>query len=93
MKTLEEPECQDKDGNHAEFESEAYGCDVTSKITQPDMVFLGNESGGNIDVTGDGHIGRHKLIIEKRLIVQRNSTKKKSHLLGLQTYLIATEST
>ena len=39
---LEEPEWQDKYGNRVEFESEAYGCKVTSKTTQPDMVLLGN---------------------------------------------------
>ena len=29
---LEEPEWQDKDGNRIEFESEAFGCKLTSKI-------------------------------------------------------------
>ena len=42
MTMLEETEWQDKDGNRVEFESEAYGCKVTIKITRPDMVLLGD---------------------------------------------------
>ena len=38
MTMLEEPELKDKDGNRVEFEQEAYGCKVTSKITRPNMV-------------------------------------------------------
>ena len=44
------------EGNCVEYESEAYGCKVTSKFSRPDMVLLGDEVGGNIDMTGDGHI-------------------------------------
>ena len=57
MTIMEEPEWQDKDDNHVEFESEAYGCTVTSKITPPYIVLLGDEVGGNLDMTGDGNIG------------------------------------
>ena len=31
------------------------------------MVLLGNEVGGNIDMTGGGHIGGEKLVCEKIL--------------------------
>ena len=65
MAMLEEPEQKDKDWNHVEFESEAYGCEVNSKITRPDMVILGYKVGANIDITGDGHIGGDKLFREK----------------------------
>ena len=65
---LEEPEWQDKDGKRVEFESEAYGCKVTSKITRPVMVVFGNEVGANIYITGDGHIGGEKLICKKGCI-------------------------
>ena len=75
---LEEPEWQDKDGNRVEFESEAYGCKVTSEITRPDMVFIGDEVGGNIDMTGDGHIGGDKLLREERCIA-KIKLKKQFH--------------
>ena len=67
---LEEPEWQEKDENRVEFEPEAYGCKVTSKIYRPKIVLLGNEVGGNIDMTGDGHIGGEKFLCEKVCIAQ-----------------------
>ena len=39
---LEEPEWQDKDGNHVEFESDEFGCKVDSRFSRPDMVLLGD---------------------------------------------------
>ena len=57
MKMLEEMEFQDKDGNRVEYESEAYVCKVTSRITLTDMVLIVNEVGASIDMAGDGHIG------------------------------------
>ena len=56
MTMSEEPEWQYKDGNRVAFESEAFGCKVTIKISRPDMVLLGDEFGRNFDMTGDGHI-------------------------------------
>ena len=61
MTMLEEPEWQDKNGNRFGFESEAFGCEVTSKIFRPDVVLLCDEVGGNIDMTGDGRIGGDKV--------------------------------
>ena len=54
------------------------------------MVILGDEVGGNLDMTDDGHIGGDKLLCEKGCISQRKSTIKTniSQLLGLQTYLV-----
>ena len=76
MKKLEEPECQDKDGNRVEFESEAYGYKVASKITRPDIVLLGDEIGANLDMTGDRHMGGGKFLCEKGCIAPRKSTRK-----------------
>ena len=56
MTMLQKLEWQGKDGNRVEFESNTYGCKVTGKFSQPGMVLLGDEVGGNIDMTGDGHI-------------------------------------
>ena len=86
---FEEPEWQDKDGNHVEFESEAYGCKVNSKITRPDVVLLGYEVGGNLDMTGDGHIGGEKLLCEKFCIAQIKATRKNKHftVVGLTKLL------
>ena len=55
MMVLEGQEWQYKDGNRVEFESDAFFCKVTSNISRPDMVLLGDEVGGNIDMNGDGH--------------------------------------
>ena len=76
---------QDKDGHCVEFESEAYGCKVTSNITLPDMVLLGDGVGANLDTTGDGHIGGDKFLCEKGCIVQRKTTRKAKHftVIGL----------
>ena len=49
-------EWQYKDGKRVEFESEAYVCKVTSKITRPYMVLI-IKVGGNIEMNGDGNIG------------------------------------
>ena len=80
---------QDKDGNCVEFESEAYGCKVTSNITLPDMVLLGDGVGANLDTTGDGHIGGDKFICEKGCIEQRKTTIKLKHfiVIGLTNLL------
>ena len=56
MMMLGETEWQDKDGNRIEFESEAYGCKVTSKFYRPGMVLLGDTVGVNLDMTGDEHV-------------------------------------
>ena len=86
MMMLEEPEWQHKDGDSVGFESDSYGCKVTSKISRPDMVFLGNKVRGNLDMTGYVHIGREKFLFDKYCIAQRKSTKKqkRSQILGLQ---------
>ena len=78
------------DGNRVEFEQETNGCKATSTISLPDIVLLGNEFVGNIDMTGDGNIGGEKLLFEKVCITQIKSTKKRniSKLLGLQNYLV-----
>ena len=55
------------------------------------MVLIGDKVGGNLDITGDEHIGGEKLLCEKGCIAQRKATKKQniSHLLGLQIYLVS----
>ena len=85
MKMLEGPEQKHKDENYFEFKSEAYGCKLTSKITQPNMVLLGDEVGANLDMTGDGNIGGEKLLYEKGCISQRKATVKAKHftVIGL----------
>ena len=54
------------------------------------MVLLGNEVGGNLDITVYGNIGEEKLLCEKGCIAQRKPTRKTniSQLLGLQNYLV-----
>ena len=89
MTMLEEPEWQDKDGNRVEFESEGYGCKLTSKITRPDMVLLGDEVVSDLYITGDGNIGGEKLLCEKGCISQRKATRKAKHftVIGLTKLL------
>ena len=53
------------------------------------MVLLGDEVGGNLDITGDGHIGRNKLVCEKGCIAQIKPTIKNKRLevIGLTKLL------
>ena len=81
MKMLEEPKWQDNDGDHVEFESEAYGCKVTSTITLSSMVLLGNEFGDNIDITDDEHIGGQKFLCEKSCVAKIKATRKTKHFI------------
>ena len=85
----EEPEQQDKDENRVEFESEAYGCKVTSKNFRPEMVLIGYEFGGNLGMTGDGHTGGEKVLCEKDCISQRKTTKNVKHftVIGITNLL------
>ena len=75
MTILEELEWQDKDGNRVEFEPEAYGCKVTSKIYRLDIVIIVDEVGGNLDMTGNGYLGGEKLICDNCCIAQRKATE------------------
>ena len=54
------------------------------------MVLLDEKVGGNIDMTGDGHIGGDKMICKKGYILKEKKQKKRnfSQFLGLQTYLV-----
>ncbi len=36
---------------------DAYGCKVTHAIIRPEMCLCGDEVGGNICITGYGHVG------------------------------------
>ena len=40
------------------------------------MGLLGDKIGGNLDMTGNGHIGSEKVLCEKGCIAQIKSTKK-----------------
>ena len=86
---LEEQEWKDKYGNCVKFESEAHGCKVTSKFSRPDMVLFGDEVGGNLDMTGDIHIGGVKFLCEKYCITQIKPTQKTKHftVIGLTNLL------
>ena len=54
------------------------------------MLLLGDEVGGNIYMTGDGHTEGAKVICEKGCIAKWEKQKKQniSQLLRLQTYLV-----
>ena len=53
------------------------------------MVLIGYEFGGNIGMTGDGHIGGEKVLCEKDCISQRKTTKKVKHftVIGITNLL------
>lgn len=52
---LEEPCWMDRAGNDCN-ECDALGFKGTHRITRPDMCICGDEVGGNISMTGDGHV-------------------------------------
>lgn len=56
---LDTPVWQDADGNNC-VEDEAVGCKVTHKIIKPEYCIVGDETGGNLSMKGDG--GRKKFL-------------------------------
>ena len=89
MTMLEEPEWQYKDGKRVEFESEAYRCKVSTKITQTNMVLLGDEVGGNLDMNGVLHTGGEIFLCEKGCIALVKPTRKPKHstVIGITNLL------
>ena len=57
---------------------------LTSKITQPDMVLLGNKVGGDIEMTGYGNIWGEKCICEKGCTAKRKETRKAKHVTVIE---------
>ena len=53
------------------------------------MGLLGNEVGGNLEITGDGHMEGNKLLCEKGCISQIKSTRKAKHftVIGITNLL------
>ena len=52
------------------------------------MVLLGDKFGGNLDMTGHGHIGGEKVLCEKFYISQKKQKEKKRFtVIGLKKLL------
>ena len=56
----EEPAWMDRNGNICD-KKDALGCKVTHDLIHPDMCVVGDELGGNLNMSGDGHVGGKKL--------------------------------
>ena len=67
---LDTPVWQDAEGNDCE-EHKAVGCRVTYRILKPEYCIVGDETGGNLSMKGDG--GRNKFLCA-RGDVPRNKT-------------------
>ena len=58
---LPSPQRQDRDGNpYEEDDTQRFGCNVTSNITRPYVIFVADEVGANISQKEDGAIGGEK---------------------------------
>ena len=83
-KRMDEPVWMDRTGNVVE-EVDAFGCKITHEFTRPDMCLVGDEVGGNINMTGDGHQGGQLLLCPKGTIPQQKISTRDKHftLMGL----------
>ena len=81
---LEVPTWQDRYGNICP-EEEAFGCKVTHKLLYPGMCLVGDEVGGNLNMSGDGHSGGQLFLTgSKQVPYQRvSTTEKRFTMIGL----------
>ena len=76
----------DRDGILVD-EKDMFGCEVTHDITDPDMIIVMDEVGGNTSQKGDGHLGGELMLCETGKSPQRKVNTKNKHytVLGLTT--------
>ena len=83
-KKLDVPVWRNKYGNDCEI-SEAFGCKMTHDLCHPDLCFVGDEVGGNINMTGDRHVGGQKFLTAKGTVPYKKvlATEKRFTMIGL----------
>ena len=81
---LEVPTWQDRYGNICP-EEKAFGCKVTHKLLHPGMCLVGDEVGGNLNMTGDGHSGGQLFLTGSKQVPyqQVSTTEKRFTMIGL----------
>ena len=86
-KELDEPVWMDREGNVV-GKSNSLGCKVTHQITRPDMCICGDEVGGNISMTGDGHVSGEKKISPRGKVARTRASSKsrKFTMIGLTAF-------
>jgi len=83
----EEPAWMDRNGNICD-EKDALGCKVTYDLIHPEMCVVGDEVGGNLNMSGDGHVGGEKLLCAKGTIPQQKTSTRDKHFTLLPLVLL-----
>ena len=83
-KLLDNLEWKNKKGESVS-ETQAYGCQVTHQMDQPEYCVVMDEVGGKINMQGDGYIGGETFLCELGVIPQDKSSRNNKHftLLGI----------
>ena len=68
----------DREGNVIS-ETEGHGCKVTHDLIHSEMCVVGDEVGGNLNMSGDGHIGGTLLLCEKNCVPQQKTSTRDKH--------------
>ena len=76
---LEEPVWMNESGNHVSNENNALGCKVTHQILHPDWCLIGNKTGGNLNVKGDGQVGGEKFLTGQGFVPQAKASATNHH--------------
>lgn len=83
-RVLDEPCWIDSNGQVCD-EQKAFGCQVTHELCYPDLCFVGDEVGGNLNMKGDGHCGGQKFLTGSGTVPYRkvSATEKRFTMIGL----------
>ena len=70
---LNEPVWQDSEGNDVD-KGNAFGCKVSHRIIKPEYCIVGDETGGNLSMKGDG--GRHRFLCGRGDVPRKKASGK-----------------
>ena len=89
-KRLNEPVWKDRQGRIVD-ESDAFGCKVTHELIHPEYCIVGDEVGGNLNMSGDGHVGGQKLLCAANSVPQKKVSTNDRHFTVLPLTLLTRE--
>ena len=89
-KRLDEPVWKDRQGRIVD-ESDAFGCKVTHELIHPEYCIVGDEVGGNLNMSGDGHVGGQKLLCATDSVPQKKVSTNDRHFTVLPLTLLTGE--
>lgn len=69
-------------------ESDALGCKVIHGLIHPKICFVGDEVGGNLNMTGNRCVGSEKLLCQKDSVPQQKTLMRDAHFTLLPLCLL-----